>query len=94
MCSHYKDDLHEYFRNSTVLHGVSSNTHPLDNNLVAYLKLFVLLYADDTVIISESADDLQNAIDLYEQYCDQWKLTVNTCKAKILVIQKGRRRNY
>jgi len=36
-------------------------------NIVYMFKLFVLLYADDTVILSDSPDDLQNALLLYEQ---------------------------
>jgi len=54
--------------------------------------LFVLLYADDTVIDSETAEDLQNALDIYEQYCNMRKLTVITSKTKVLIINKARHR--
>ena len=35
-----------------------------------FLKLFVVLYADDTVILAETADDLQNALNIYALYCE------------------------
>ena len=59
-----------------------------------YLKLFVLLYADDTVILSESANGLQSALDVYNEYCKQWKLTVNMNKSMVIVFSKGRHSNY
>jgi hypothetical protein len=40
--------------------------------------MLYLLYADDTVILSESAEGLQEAPSAFEEYCNIWKLTVNT----------------
>ena len=54
-----------------------------------YVKLFILFYADDTVIISESADGLQHALNEFYTYCNQWKLTVNVDKTKVMVFSKG-----
>ena len=56
--------------------------------------MFVLLYADDTVLLGSAADDLRNALDLYETYCNTWKLTVNTMKSKVVVFSKGRQGTY
>jgi hypothetical protein len=53
------------------------------------LKLFLLLYAEDTVIFAESEAGLQNGLDLLEQYCTKWKLFVNVNKTKILIFKKG-----
>ena len=51
------------------------------------LYLFLILYADDTVIISESAEGLQKQLnDLYD-YCNEWKLKVNTLKTKIVIFR-------
>lgn len=55
------------------------------------LKLYLLLYADDIVIMSETAEDLQNALDILKTYCDRWKLSVNVNKTKIMVFRKGGR---
>ena len=42
-----------------------------------FAKLCVLLYADDTVLMAETADELQAALDALALYCKQWDLTVN-----------------
>ena len=57
-------------------------------NLSMYLKVFLLLYADDTVIFSKTAKGLQNALNMFEKYCELWKLTVNISKTKIVVFMK------
>jgi hypothetical protein len=49
----------------------------LFENLNVYMKLFLLLYADDTVIFAESQQELQQILKLSEHYCSIWKLKVN-----------------
>ena len=58
---------------------------------IGMLKLFILLYADDIVLFGNSASELQNSIDILEEYCQKWKLTVNTTKTKVLIFRKGGR---
>ena len=58
-----------------------------------YLHLFVLLYADDTIILAESPAELQNALDATQEYCDLWDLTVNTSKTKVVIFSRGKVRN-
>ena len=54
-----------------------------DINLDTYLKLYVFLYADDTVILAESPRELQLALDAMDQYCTLWKLKINVSKTKV-----------
>ena len=56
-----------------------------DDDTVVYLKLFALLYADDTIILAESAYELQAALHGMFHYCSLWKLQVNSQKTKIVV---------
>ena len=49
------------------------------------IKLFLLLYADDAVLFSETVNGLQNALNALESYCKRWKLSLNTDKTKIVV---------
>jgi hypothetical protein len=49
-----------------------------------YFKLFIILYADDTVTLSESECDLQAELDVFHEYCLTWKLKVNTSLIKII----------
>jgi hypothetical protein len=48
-------------------------------------SLSCLLYADDLVLLSESADGLKNALNRLSEYCNDWGLTVNPKKTKALV---------
>ena len=52
------------------------------------MKLFLLLYADDTVIFAESQQELKQILKLFEHYCNIWKLKVNVSKTKIVVFSK------
>ena len=56
---------------------------------IGMLKLYLLLYADDIVIFSNTSEDLQNGLDILSEYCSKWKLTVNIDKTKIMVFRKG-----
>jgi hypothetical protein len=78
--SMYLNDLEE----TLVLKGYEG----LDMDM---LKLYLLMYADDICLFSKSADGLQQGLNFLQDYCDKWKLTVNTVKTKIMVFKKGGR---
>ena len=52
-----------------------------DADYMVYLKLFILLFADDTVLLSNTKEDLQIMLNIFENYCNEWKIKVNTTKA-------------
>ena len=52
--------------------------------------MYVLLYADDTFILSESALELQKALDALYDYCGVWDLKVNTSKTNIVIFSRGK----
>ena len=54
-----------------------------------HIKLFLLFYADDITLFSETAEGLQIALNLLSTYCQRWKLTVNTKKTKVMIFRKG-----
>ena len=56
---------------------------------IGVLKLFLLLYADDIVIFSETDEGLQSGLDILYKYCQTWKLKVNINKTKVIVFRKG-----
>jgi len=56
-----------------------------DDTLDVYLKLYHLLYADDTILLAESRLDLQNGLHAMSDYCKIWDLQVNEDKTKILI---------
>ena len=58
-----------------------------------FLKLFLLLYADDTGLFSDNEIDMQQALSVFETYCKKWEMAVNTEKAKIVIFRQGRKTN-
>ena len=54
------------------------------------MNLFTILYADDTVRLVESAEELQSELNYFYEYCEKWNLKVNTNKSKVMVFSKGR----
>lgn len=53
------------------------------------LNLFVLMYADDMVIFSETAHELQEMLNTLFSYTSVWDLTVNVQKTKIVIFRNG-----
>ena len=43
-----------------------------DTEIVNVMSLFVILYADDTVILSDNMSNLQKALVHLEEYCNNW----------------------
>lgn len=78
----YLNDLERYFMvNNTG--GIIAEANP--ENIYSYLK-----FADDTVLCSNSQYDLQGMLNLFENYCDEWKLTVDISETKMLIFTSGR----
>ena len=74
---------------------MSKSCYPsLESEDALFLKLFVLLYADDTIILAESERDLQRALNSVHEYCTEFKLIVNTNKTKIIIFSRGKVRRF
>ena len=47
------------------------------------------------LFFSESLEGLQKALDIFQEYCNLWKLSVNSSKTKVIVFCKRKgRHNY
>ena len=57
---------------------------------IVLLKLFVLLYADDTIILAENEIEFQLQLNKVYEYCMMFKLSVNTTKTTIIVFSRGK----
>lgn len=55
------------------------------------ISLFLMMYSDDKVLLSEFPESLQNIHDTLHEYCNDWKLSVNVCETKIVVFRKSGR---
>ena len=69
---------------NNVFRNVSTN-----DEMLTFLKLYVLLYADDT-IMAENPIELQLALNALSDYCQTWKLNINLDKTKIIRFSKGK----
>ena len=74
--------------------GLCDLSTTCQKDLDVYLQLYVLLYADDTIILAETAADLQRALHGLHEYCQKWDLTINITKTKIVIFSRGKVRNY
>ena len=52
------------------------------------MKIFLLLYADDTVILAESEVELQKVMDSLFEFCRYNKSQINTSKSTIMVFSR------
>jgi hypothetical protein len=64
------------------------------NDLTLWLKLLILLYADDTIIVSDNPVDFQNSLNIFYRYCNDWHLKVNINKTKVVVFGARQTQNY
>ena len=87
----FLNDLTDFLSNAydgmTLVSELAQQTFQNDD-ITVYFILYVLLYADDTVIFSESHAKLQAALNGLYLYCQTWNLTVNSAKTKIVIFSK------
>ena len=57
---------------------------------MVFLRVFLLLYAGDTISLTESVHELQAALHGLHHYCAAWKLEISTEKTKIILFSKGK----
>ena len=61
-----------------------------------WLKLIIIMYADDTILLANSAINLQKGLNELKSYCNKWKLQINNDKTKIMIFanRKVKRDHY
>ena len=57
--------------------------------LPGLVEIFLLLFADDVVLICDTPRGLQNQLDVFSSACKDRFLHVNTDKTKVMVFGKG-----
>ena len=83
----FLNDLEQFMEEKNIT-GLKSISSELEAQLEIYLKMFTLLYADDTVLMSETSDGLQTLLNIFYEYSKLWKLKVNIDKTKIMVFPR------
>jgi len=80
--------LFSLFLNDIELHLQENINVVIDIDQIA---VYLLLFADDAALISDTREGLHKSLDCLFEYCCKWKLTVNVEKTKIMVFRKGGR---
>ena len=78
----FLNDL-ESFLNQNSCNGIDLEIP--DEPISRYIKMFVLLYADDTAIFGTSEENFQHNLNIFYEYSKIWKLDINFDKTKILI---------
>ena len=55
------------------------------DDLTVFLKIFVLLYADDTIIFGMDEKNFQDNLNLFFEYSEIWKLDINFSKTEVMI---------
>ena len=63
-----------------------NNVDPVKINEISINSL---LFADDIVILSNSEKGLQKALNLLAEFCNSWKLQINSTKSKVIVFNSN-----
>ena len=55
------------------------------------MDFYILVFADDTMLVSETKEGLQQLLFKLESFCHTWNLTVNVAKTEVIVFRKAGR---
>jgi len=75
----FVNDLPDYLQDTP--DPIFANTRPVH----------CLMYADDIILLSSSAQGLQQKLNRLNEYCKDWCLNINTDKTKVLIFNKAGR---
>ncbi len=53
------------------------------------VEIFILLFADDVILVSDTVVGLQNQMNILEYYTNKCKLFVNFKKTNIVILRRG-----
>ena len=74
--------------------GIGVTFENQENEEIILIKIFLLLYADDTIIISEDENSFRECLNNFYDYCETWKLNINYTKTKVIVFGTNKPENY
>ena len=71
--------------------NIDTNTDNVNDKLTDLFQNILLLFADDTVLLSESLSELQILLNKLSNYCKKWNIFVNTDKTKAMLFKSSNR---
>ena len=67
--------------------AVSVNNEQIGVNFYEVI-ISILLYADDILLMAETAENLQKLLDVVFSWCEKWRLSINEKKTQIMHVRK------
>ena len=71
--------------------NIYMNTGNINDDIIVLFQKFILLFGDDTFLISESIHELQELLNKLSSYCKKWNTMVNTGKTKAMLFKSSNR---
>ena len=71
--------------------GIDTNTGNVNQEIINLFQKFILLFADDTILLSESLQELQLLLNKLSEYCKKWNIKMNTDKTKAMLFRCSNR---
>ena len=84
----FAETLSKKFSGLTELHSLSRTLGNEDIEL--FINMYVLLYADDTLVFAESPEELKSAMHEVSVYCKTWGLSINRDKTQVIIFSRGK----
>ena len=72
--------LFSFYINDFEMEFIESMCIPVE---IREIALFLIMYADDTVLFSETEQGLQDMLNCLYQYTSKWNITVNVDNLKL-----------
>ena len=90
----FVNDIENEFRKSDC-RGISRDELSIDSLIDTSIVLFVLLYADDTVLFANNYQYLQNLLNIFDSYCTKLKFEskLQNKPTKVLIFN-GNKKDY
>ena len=57
------------------------------NSMGNAIEVFLLMYADDIVLLDDTVLELQRKISMLKNFCDKWGMEVNLTKIQVIVFR-------
>ena len=83
----YIDELEELIAEYTKQGGIDGPT-------IGMYTLFILLYADDVILMAHNYEGMTRLLELLRAFCDRSGLMVNVAKTKVMICSKETGKNF
>ena len=65
--------------------NVKVDVSTFDNSIIEEYQKFILLFADDTLLLANTVSELQSLLNKMSLYCRKWNITVNVNTTKVML---------